>query len=319
MSDQEFIPESVKAAGKQADELIKSLQNTQEGTQETDNQDRAEDDGKEKAEHGQGPTQQQAKTEQPKTDEVETWKQKYAVLQGKYNAEIPRMNATINEQRQEIARLKEKLSKKAGDIEPDGNDADMDNDDDLDPEAFEDYGKPFVRLAQKNKELESKLSEIESEKSANAEARFRQDMAVLFPSWEQVDKDHGFINWLKNDIHPTFGESRYRRFADAVHKWDAPRVAMFFQEFSDTSQGQQAPKSQQQKQPSPKNIQPQRRVDSQQQAATRDGKRMWTPQQIKAFYKDKAAGLYRGKEREAGEIERDILAAPGEGRILKPE
>ena len=46
---------------------------------------------------------------------------------------------------------------------------------------------------------------------------------------------------------------------------------------------------------------------------------MWTQKQIKEFYKDKSIGLYRGKEQEANEIEKDILAAPGEGRISRYE
>ena len=30
-------------------------------------------------------------------------------------------------------------------------------------------------------------------------------------------------------------------------------------------------------------------------------------------------GLYRGKEKEANDIEKDILAAPSEGRVLRSE
>ena len=314
MSDDNFTPESVKAAGKQADELIKSL-NTSDETQGTEDQDRTAE-GDKTAEHGGDTTQQQAPPAPPKTDEVESWKQKYAVLQGKYNAEIPRLTAKVNELSQEIARLTAKLSKKAGDIESDDRTADMDNGDDLDPEAFEEYGKPFVNLAKKNKELQSKLSEIENDKAADAAVRFRQDMAVMFPEWDTIDKDPGFINWLKNDIHPTFGESRYSRFAEAVNRWDAPRVAGFFQEYVDLHPKTDKTPSPSPK-PTPKNIQPQRRAESHSQAV--DGKKIWTQRQIKEFYKDKATGLYRGKEQEANEIEKDILAAPGEGRISRSE
>ena len=315
MSDATFTPESVKAAGKQADELIKNLNTPEEGTQAIDDQDRTGEEGG-TAEHGGDTTQQQASPEPPKTDEVDSWKQKYAVLQGKYNAEIPRLTAKVNELSQEIARLTAKLSRKTGDVENDNAQADTSDEDDLEPEAFEEYGKPFVNLAKKNKQLESKLSEIESDKAADAAVRFRQDMAVMFPEWDTIDKDPGFINWLKNDIHPTFGESRYGRFAAAVNRWDAPRVAVFFQEYVDLHPKQDKQASPPQK-PTPKNIQPQRRAESHVQAT--DGKKLWTQKQIKEFYKDKSMGLYRGKEKEANDIEKDILAAPSEGRVLRSE
>lgn len=314
MSDDNFTPESVKAAGKQADELIKSL-NTSDEAQDIEGQDRTAQ-GNEEAEHGGDTTQQQAPPEPPKTDEVDSWKQKYAVLQGKYNAEIPRLTTKVNGLSQEIARLTAKLSKKAGDIDSDDHQAAMNNGDDLDPEAFEEYGAPFVNLAKKNKQLESKLSEIESDKAADAAVKFRQDMAVMFPEWDTIDKDPNFINWLKNDIHPTFGESRYSRFGAAVNRWDAPRVAGFFQEYVDLHPKTDNTPSPTPK-PTPRNIQPQRRAESHSQAA--DGKKLWSQKQIKEFYKDKSAGLYRGKEEEANKIEKDILAAPGEGRIIRSE
>lgn len=313
MSDQDFTPAPVKAAGKQADELIKSL-NTSEEAQDIDDQDRTAE-GDATAEHGKEATQQQAPPEPPKTDEIDSWKQKYAVLQGKYNAEIPRLTAKVNDLSQEIARLTAKLSRKAGDMESDDDQEDMNTSEDLDPDAFEEYGKPFVNLAKKNKQLESKLSEIESDKAADAKVRFHQDMAVMFPTWETIDKDPNFINWLKNDIHPTFGESRYRLFGAAVNRWDAPRVAGFFQEYADLHRNDKQPSPS--PKPTPKNIQPQRRAESHSQAS--DGKKLWSQKQIKEFYKDKSAGLYRGKEKEATDIEKDILAAPGEGRVIRSE
>lgn len=304
---QDFIPASVKAEGEMANALIEEARKTAEAAQAPDDQDAPPKAG-EQAEDGKEAAQQQA--EPAKKDELETWKQKYAVLQGKYNAEIPRLNAKITAQAQEIARLS---ARKDGDIDGSRNTDETPDDDDLNPEAFEDYGKPFVKMAQKNKQLESKIDELQADKSANAQAQFHKDMEILFPEWGTVDKNPAFINWLKNDIHPTFGEARYSRFAHAVQNWDAPRVSGFFQEFTDLHKQAPMETKKTESKPIPKNVQPPRRADE--APANVEGQKIWTNKLIKAHYDGKIKGDWRGREEEWKTIEKDILAAQGQGRI----
>jgi hypothetical protein len=43
-------------------------------------------------------------------------------------------------------------------------------------------------------------------------------------------------------------------------------------------------------------------------------KRIWTSQQVRAFYNEKVRGAYRGREAEAQRLENDLHAAIAEGR-----
>lgn len=266
----EGIPRNVEKQGDKANELQKQIieGNTEkellpEGDKskevapvtapEDEKKVKAEDEGKKE----KVPEKAAEPSKEVKTDEGD-FKQKYLVLQGKYDKENARRNEHISSLTQSledanrtIANLNSIVSAQQGKlkIEEGGNvggEAKPDPQAKLKVEDFEGYGQEMSELVnlanqqameirqlrEKVGSVETKVGAVESNVSQSAEERFYIQLRGLVKDWQTVNKDPAWIDWLEQ-ADPLTGQNRQKLLDIAQSSLDANLVANFFKTFKE--------------------------------------------------------------------------------------
>ena len=266
------------------------------------------EDGK----HSQG---DQPATDEPKRSEA-YWEHRFNVINGKYAKEVPALQEQVrtltkqlDEANRQIAELK---SAESSTHNPGGL-----TDEQL-AEFKDQFGEDFVSFVQRMisssaakpdnsaevNELKRKVEQFETEKTQATAASFWAALTELVPDWKVVNNDPKFHAFLAQ-YDPQTGVQRQQVLTTAQQALDADGVAAVFNAYK-----KQQPQE-------PKSRIPDDQVDPPTSRSTSapEGGKIWTGAEISAFYKDKAAGKYRAKPKEAERLEADIFAAQREGRV----
>lgn len=255
----------------------------------------------------------------PQPQDVD-WATKYNVLQGKYNAEVPRMNQQIRELKQandEMLAKMEELIQQRTEAQPNLVT-------DADKEAF---GTDLVDLAervakQNLKPLQEQLAKLEAEnaKLAQRAERTAQDVHVtaqdtylmhltrMVPEWEELNVDQGFLHWL-GEVDPVFGMSRQAGLDRAFERLDAQATAAIFTAYL----GTQAPKAKSPKDGLQNQVAPTRSRSVTAPVADEWSSKIWTGREIEHFYNEQRRGAYTLAD--ADRISNEIDRAMAEGRV----
>lgn len=154
----------------------------------------------------------------------ETWEARYHVLNGKYLAEVPRLNDEVKVLRTEVQKLK---------TAPPPTRL-------LKPEEIEKFGPEFMDMVQRaaqetfgpvQRQLESEVAslktqlagKVEADNNASSEAFFEK-LGRAHPDWETVNANPEFLKWLAV-YDPKARTVRQRLLDDAVRSRDAQYVA----------------------------------------------------------------------------------------------
>lgn len=321
------MPRAVKEAGERSEQALAELKKRQEQGQPdppAEQPDPPEVTGEQPAPPAGDPEAPKGEGQPAKDDG--NWRDKFFVLQGKYNAEVPRLAAevrTLKARNQALEDAIVELKAKATAAPPAPTEPHPDE-----AALVKDYGPSIVqtieriadrKAAERMAPLQGKIEETEAE----AEARRRKDemdrksnefaeaVADLVEDWEAIDKMPAFHAYLA--APHTDGRQRQAVLMEAAEKFDAAGAARMFINFKRTPEGQKAIGA---KPPGSKTAGLEHlRVPD---ATGRDrgnagGKKIWTKKEMTDFYRDNALG--RIDPERAKEIERDIDAAAGEGRI----
>lgn len=237
------------------------------------------------------------------------WEQRYKVIEGKYRAEVPRLNADNRELRQQLEALQNEIEqlKSRGTTEPSSL---------ISAEDREKYGDDLLdvikRAAQEQvsakegeiAELKRQLESVTSTTAKTAEVSFFDQLGSLVPDWVAINAEDQFLKWL--DEYDEFtGRTRQDLLSDAEKARDANRVAKFFNSWKATQQTQTTNTQ--------RNLEAQLTPDSNRVTAPPAGKRFFTRAEIGAFYAAARRGEVTAKEMVA--MEAEIHAATLEGRI----
>ena len=252
-------------------------------------------------------------------DGADYWEQRFKVMQGKYNAEVPALQ-------QEVSRLTAELAKAQ---KPAGN-AVQRAVSDLTPEEIESYGPDLVALIQRvaggqasaanpaeldkiKTELEGlkqKTQKSEQEKAEQAQEEFFRQLIQRVPDAVEINGLPAFHEWLSH-MDTFTGKERQQLLIEAQTANDAYRAAALFQAFKDAQPAPAAPNPD--RTIPPENVQPRStRTDPTPPA---EGK-WWSNAEINEFYKDVALGK-RYTKAEATAIEQEISDAVANGRISR--
>lgn len=261
--------------------------------------------------------------------------QKYRTLQGMYNAEVPRLHAQNKELTSRVAQLEQLLSSLSAqpaqaptapvqkqsvltqaDIAEYGESIDV-----MRRVYQEEVGslhgeinqlKSYIQQMQTN--VVPQVQAVVQRQAASAEQQFWADLTSAVPSWQAVNGDQEFHNWLL-DADPLTGITRQTYLEDAQRALDARRVANFFRTWLEVSgkaavaqPNRKAPASELERQVAPG------RAKSG-GTATSNKANTYSPEDIRSFFNDVRSGKYKGRETERDRIERDIFAAQRDGRI----
>lgn len=279
------------------------------------------------------------------------WEQKYKVLQGKYNAEVPRLQSQAREQQTLIAGLQSQVTgtqallaslnqgPARAPAAQDGVPLSAVHKLVKDEEVAE-YGADLVDLMRRvatetvgpqiDRRLQPVTQQVEkSMKAADAAAKGAVEIAqekvhVLLdsqvPNWLELNKDENFLAWL-DQVDPYAGVNRGALLQQAYNRHDGPRVVAFFKGFLNENATVMPPALPTSVPETPaKNLEDlvaPGTVRAGSTAGAQDGasKRNWTRADIAKFYRDKSDGKYDKAQKRAEALEEDIFAAQREGRI----
>lgn len=283
----------------------------------------------------------------PPAPATEGWEQKYRVLQGKYNAEVPRMQRQVHEQSGLIQQLQQQLTAtqtmlasltrqqgaapaapaaptalvKKEEVETFGEDLT-----DYIRRVAQEAVLPQVEqrlqpVQQQVEQVRSVASQVVERSAQTAQERMFETLDRDIPDWRKQNNDEGFLAWLAQQ-DPYSGETRQALLRRAYERNDTPRVVAFFKGYRSEHAVVTPPPAPAAATPPPA---PQKTLDSFVAPGTvkagatgaQDGagKRIWTQAEIGQFYNDRRAGKYRANPERAAELERDIVAAGREGRV----
>lgn len=263
-----------------------------------------------------------------KGDDAAYWRQRFAVMEGKYRAEVPRLRDKVNSLEEQLQasrnseiRLKEQLQTPQEHSQPT-----TEHPLGLSQDEMDEFGDllPLVQKAahaaasaarsDSDRQWQERLDRLENTVQQGREAqvidretRYYADLVQLVPDWREIDASAAWHEWL-NQVDDFSGEILDTLLKRAHADMDADRVSQFFNRFKGSQKGSQRQR------PDPKEqVAPSSRGTGNQ--AMPQGAKHWTRTEISQFYADVQRGKYRGQEQRQREIEEDITAAMKEGRI----
>lgn len=285
------------------------------------------------------PTQSPAPppTQAPVPATTEDWQQKFNSLRGKYDKEVPQLNARARAAEQENARLNSavlSLQNEMAQLSMRTTPASAMTPANTKPkltEEDEQYGEELVVAARRwardelnpvVAELQAKLDRLESQttqvstQSLKGNADNYLDSST--PNWRRLNTDAGFIAWV-NEFDPFTGQKRLDLMREAYTKGDGPRASAFFSAYEREHTAIEGSPTADTQTPTGADAQPLETFAAPGRgrpmgAGAPAQKHIWTSADISAFYQDVARGQFRGTEQERLATERDLHAAVAEGR-----
>lgn len=322
------LPNAVQRASDEADKLLAQMQG--DTSPETTPEPEPEPQEAEPVQEVPETQDDQPKPEEPvqgKDTEIQEWKQKFATLQGKYNAEVPRLHQQLQQTNQALQGLKtelEGLRKSAQPSQPATPPVDADLS--LISESYgEDTANAMQRLLNKQmsplldeiKQLKQQLNDsgqqvnqIRERQTLTDEQQFWKDLGKAVPDYEVMNNDQGFLVWL-GELDPLTGVPRQTLLDHAHRSWNGPRAAAFFKTYKDLRQPAPPPKADDKADELARQVAP---------GKTRGGttetkaKTHWTDAKIRAFYADYPR-LAKTNPAEAERLDKEITAALERGEV----
>lgn len=212
------------------------------------------------------PTSVETPSEQPQVPQASTvnddinWKQRYATLDGKYKAEVPRLSEEIRQLKSQlsatpqndavISQMQQEINslKQANQLLEQQQSQPAESAIELDKQLAEDYGEDFAqgvaRVAQlQNKELKQELENLKSQFNSTQQSMHQVTGEQKLSSFESmllskgitfaaVDNDPVFHQFLST-VDQRSGQTYQALMQSAYDNGDLARAASFYTEFSD--------------------------------------------------------------------------------------
>ena len=167
----------------------------------------------------------------------ETWAHKYRVLQGRFNAEVPRLHQQVKTLNGQLGQLQQQLEQ-APPAPPEPSPVD-----ELRARYGEAYGDDLAKdtealaraIAEKELEkaarrVEQLERQVQETQATSAQAQFFSTLSARVPNWQGVNTDQGWLAWL-GEFDPLVGATRQEVLDYAQSQADADRVAGIFESF----------------------------------------------------------------------------------------
>lgn len=256
----------------------------------------------------------------PAAPPADDFKHKYDVLQGKYNAEIGRMNKMLSDVYTEKEQLAAQLNQSAAPANPYTDDAQVDETTSsiefLKAQYPDAYPGIEALIAKRSVEVLKPVADNMAKVAAEIKGdKYTKDLDSRLPNWRQVNADPDFGAWL--DVPDRYtGATRRQILRDAYNKGDSERTLAFFEDYVTIRQGGQPPPS-----PPPQSP-PQQRADIDTYPSTSGSPTPSTQEKgivnkadIDRFYRDRAQGRFIGSEEDAARVESRFFRAIKEGKV----
>ena len=188
-----------------------------------------------------------APVEQPAPQpEEETFRQRYNVLQHKYNAEVPRLHAQLREAVANITQLTAEVQRlqQATALQPTSVPQDEEDTERFGEDLMAAIDRRATALAQQMlqsrdgeitqyiRSLEAKLENVGERVVQTDQERFYAALAQRVPQWESINGNQAWLAWL-SEVDPVYGQPRQAALDAAANALDANRVAAIFNAFNE--------------------------------------------------------------------------------------
>ena len=257
----------------------------------------------------------------------EDWKQKFLTLQGKYNAEIPRLREEVTGLRALVAeqthQLADALRQPPKTAEPP-----------VDPNAppkrrfvnDEDEAALGPELAaQQDKVLSRAIDPVQNELKATratidrmTKRLFFSDLTESVPQWREINKNQEFLDWLGEPDPMDPRRTRDDALKMAASRQDAEAAASIFGLFINAHPDVLKPRNGVPPQPAiPRRedlVQPPRQRGA---PPPEPAKKTWKTSEIAQFAKEVSRKMWDSRPQEAARIQQEIDSALREGRVVK--
>ena len=318
------LPKQIAQQQKELEELEKQLAAQSEGKPAEDTEPPPEEPPPE-AEAKQEPATEPVKEEkptQPVTQEIseDAWQQKYRTLEGKYSAEVPRLNAQVKDLMAQLNQLQEAMRKPEpkkeepeiqklvtdADVEAFGSDL-IEVQRKVAREVAMEFKKDIDALRAENADMREKLTQTGSQVGA---VSFDTRLYQLVPDFEEINVDPKWVAWLE-EVDPILRGPRKLVAQEAFNRGDVEAVRDYVKMFrqtlapSDKSNAKQAELERQ--------IQPNRSASSAPPSSQKG--RIFTTKDIEKMFEKAAKLNATQKFDEAIKLEAEIDAAYMEGRV----
>lgn len=253
------------------------------------------------------------------------WERKYRVLQGKYNAEVPRLTEQIQSLSAAMTEMQEQMrdaQKQRTEVEAKSLVTDADR------EAF---GADLVNLAERiakqqmlplqaelqrvqqvNEQLQSQLQRNTEEVQVTSQQGFLAGLSRLVPEWETMNEDPAFLGWLQEQ-DPVFGVQRQDALDRAAARLDVKSAAAVFNAYKAVAEPAQVKPAKSPKDELQSQVAPSRSRAGVAPEVDAGATKIWTNNEIAAFYSNARQGHYTPEQ--AARIQADIDRAASEGRV----
>lgn len=331
-------PSSVR---RQAEESERLIREANEAAQASNNSDADRDDVDNESNASAEPEQTQGTVQNVPFDpatataeqlrvELQKANQRYSTLQGKYRAEVPRLNTQVSELKAELKVMKEKPANLPGPEKSDTPDAFAEHPsyqyfvDEFGAEAAE-HMLSLARATQTppSKTATTHQTETDPHEGSDTPEQAHQRRLVAMQefvddilwtgAFSEFDNDPDFHQWLdERDLRE--GTTRKAALNRYFHNGDIHRAAGFWSDWANlTKRAASAP-----------NLDPRELLienDTSNPGANNPapGADFIRASEVNQFYKDVSLGKYRGRDEEYRQREAEIMAATSAGRIIEDE
>jgi hypothetical protein len=327
------LPKAVQQQLEEADRLVGQINGEEPGNPETGTNVKPSDPPQDLSQNQGNPSDDSPPVvDEPVSTETkpnvvpdETWEKKYYVLQGKFDAEVPRLHSDLREMKMQIQQLlaDNAMLREAKPAEvPKAESLITDED----KEAF---GPDLIDLIERAtnskvaalanreaelvreiKELKGQLGNVTERQVVSEKDRFLNGLAQQVPDWESLNVNPGFLAWLQ-EVDPVYGIPKQAALSNAYEGGDVARVATIFNSYK-SMVAPKAPKAKTGQQELQRQVAP-TRTRSGTPPNSSESEQYFSHQDIEQFYTDWRRGVY--DDAEAASMEKQIHAAAAEGRI----
>jgi hypothetical protein len=347
-----FIPEQIRRQAARAEELQRELA-AERGDETLPLEEGSQHEGEgHTTGSGGGPPPSETRVEEraaaPPVDtrtarHTTDWEQRYRTLQGKYDAETSGLRAQVASMERLLATMQSPAPQsQVPQTPPPAGSAATFNQEDIDL-----YGEDFLQAAARAAaaryepmiaRLENTIQRLEGGQQNISAMQIRDqvfealDKDPELDGWREINTNPEFINWLQGQDEYA-GVPRNQMLQHAYSNGDAIRTGRFFKKYMaehTVPQTYAAPQTGRTPRPNSNGngrataartrledlVVPGRAAGGSGGSDGAPQPRFWSRPEISRFYRDRTEGRYKGREQEGEALERDILAAASEGRVL---
>lgn len=263
------------------------------------------------------PTTQVASSDVSSEVPEEKWEHKYRRLQGKYDAEVPRLHQQVKELQAALQQMQHQAQQPPP---PPAPEKPAEPERYVSDEDVANYGEDFVDIQRRitldatrelRKQVEELKTQLAQQGSQVQSVSFEARLLKAVPDFEQINADPAWIEWL-NEVDPLIRGPRRAVAQQAYANGDVEAVKSYVDLWRKSQAPAQPAPTVSRQQELQRQVQPSRATTS---APSSGAKKTYTLGEAEALFNRIQHLTAQGRIDEAKRLDAEISAAYAEGRI----